>query len=538
MTTTITTTTATQTSSSRRGAVASSPRGDRSSTTTNAAVRTSVSSHGAVSSLPQNERSSTNTTATRTSASHRGAIASPSQRRRSTMTNAAAGTAISPRGAVSSLPQNQRSSTTTNTTATATATRTACLRRVAAASPPQVDPSSIANNAAARTSNPPRGAGVSLTAEEERPHIPIAATSVPTAASIPEERRSYLTITNVVAWSSTSRRGAVGSLQQQERSVITSPAARASTSTGSSALEGCARSKRSRETLGSSSSTREPGSSTAEEETWTSMTINTAAGTTTTSFRGAAVVKPTEECAPSKRLRETPGDAAPDEAGSTTPPQEKEEEAEEVEEEEEEYTAMTDPTALRSLAQFVPDTQFLFFATVCRGWRAAWGARPTLTSHVSPDSSLSQLRYSIANGLPKHGVDLCTSLARLGKLDLVRYSRTKGYRYHWNWRTTATLARVGDLKLLKMAVRNGCEWNETTTASAAWGGHVDVLRYLCVHVTYFLAMSRVRFTVIFPGFSCLLTMWKLTIFGRTPIHTDSAYVYIHEGLNSLTSHTR
>lgn len=156
--------------------------------------------------------------------------------------------------------------------------------------------------------------------------------------------------------------------------------------------------------------------------------------------------------------------------------------AQEEEEEVGELSAMTNPVVLRSLAQFVPATQFLFFAPVCQRWRAAWGERPALTSHVSPDSTLSQLRYSLECGLPRgHSVDLCTALARLGKLDLVRYSNARGYHYHWNSRTTETLARAGDLKLLKMVVRNGCEWSEKTTAAAARGGHVTLLRWALSH---------------------------------------------------------
>eukprot|EP00903_Cladosiphon_okamuranus_P018586 g17109.t1 len=370
-------------------------------------------------------------------------------------------------GAISTLTQNKRSS------AIAAATRTSSSRRGAAASPPHAGRSS-STNAAARIFAPSRREGGSLIAATELP-IPIAATpaSTPIAVSIPGERCCSVTITHRAVCGSTSPNGAVASLpMDEELDGKTSMATRAPTSTGSGPLGGCARSERSRETPGTSSSTREDGGSSPEEELRAPITINTAAGATTASPPRAVVVNPTEECAPSKRLRETPGDrASPDEAAAIPPPQEQEE-AEEAKEEG--SRAMAHPAALRSLAQFVPDTQYLFFATVCKGWRAAWGDRPTLTSHVSPDSSLSQLRYSIANGLPKRGVDLCTSLSRLGKLDLVRYSRTKGYCYNWNWRTTATLARAGDLKLLKMAVRNGCEWNQTTTAPAARRGHVGL----------------------------------------------------------------
>ena len=68
---------------------------------------------------------------------------------------------------------------------------------------------------------------------------------------------------------------------------------------------------------------------------------------------------------------------------------------------------MTNVDILRSLSLFVGDKQFLFFAPVSRGWRNAWGQRPTVTSCVSRDSSVSQLQYSFDCGLPRTRAGAC-----------------------------------------------------------------------------------------------------------------------------------
>lgn len=67
-----------------------------------------------------------------------------------------------------------------------------------------------------------------------------------------------------------------------------------------------------------------------------------------------------------------------------------------------------------SLVSFVPDKQFLFFAPVCRDWRAAWGQRSTLTNFVSSESTIAQVRYSLECGLPRDEYMMCEALARDG----------------------------------------------------------------------------------------------------------------------------
>ncbi|CAN0299280.1 unnamed protein product, partial [Scytosiphon promiscuus] len=79
------------------------------------------------------------------------------------------------------------------------------------------------------------------------------------------------------------------------------------------------------------------------------------------------------------------------------------------------------------MVRFVAHTDFLFFALVSRDWREAWGKRPTITSMIpTPDFSVSQLRYGFECGSPRGGTQVCTTAARLGRLDLLRCAREHG----------------------------------------------------------------------------------------------------------------
>ncbi|CAM9450385.1 unnamed protein product [Pylaiella littoralis] len=92
-----------------------------------------------------------------------------------------------------------------------------------------------------------------------------------------------------------------------------------------------------------------------------------------------------------------------------------------------ESSAMTNMDILASLLQFVPDKRFLFFASVSRSWRKAWGKRGTLTAHVSPDSSVAQLQFSFEIGLPRCRQKLCASIAGFDKLELLQCAREHGF---------------------------------------------------------------------------------------------------------------
>ncbi|CAM9904922.1 unnamed protein product, partial [Ectocarpus fasciculatus] len=185
-------------------------------------------------------------------------------------------------------------------------------------------------------------------------------------------------------------------------------------------------------------------------------------------------------------------------------------------------------TVLNHLMGFADHTQYLFFATVCRGWSRTWGERPAVTRAVSNGTSVSQLSYSFGCGLPRTK-GICETATRLGRLDLLQcavlndcpfgtmvcaeaalrghlgiiwWARTYGSEWDentcsaaasgrhlkilqycrehgcpWDSGTAASAARCGSLSVLKWAKENGCEWDEDTCTSAAFGGHLEILMW-------------------------------------------------------------
>ncbi|CAN0362526.1 unnamed protein product [Ectocarpus fasciculatus] len=131
---------------------------------------------------------------------------------------------------------------------------------------------------------------------------------------------------------------------------------------------------------------------------------------------------------------------------------------------------------LRNVVCFVAEKQFLFFAPVSRAWREAWGHRPAITSWVTEDSSVSQLRYSFERGLPRDRPELCAAIARLGNLELLRSARGSGCV--WNGLTFSEAARRGDLAFLQWLKSSGCTWDKFSAIAAAGGGHLHVLKWL------------------------------------------------------------
>ncbi|CAM9839713.1 unnamed protein product, partial [Scytosiphon promiscuus] len=122
-----------------------------------------------------------------------------------------------------------------------------------------------------------------------------------------------------------------------------------------------------------------------------------------------------------------------------------------------ESPAVKNPDLLGCLVDFVSDKQFLFFATVSRSWRAAWGQRPTLTSFVTPDTSAFQLQHSFRRGLPLDRPAICAALARLGKLGPLQCARENGCQ--WDEATCSGAAAAGHLPMLAWARDNGCPWD-------------------------------------------------------------------------------
>lgn len=135
-------------------------------------------------------------------------------------------------------------------------------------------------------------------------------------------------------------------------------------------------------------------------------------------------------------------------------------------------TASPDITSY--LAGFVDDKQFFFFASVSKQWRKAWGHRPTFT-RVTADTSVSQLILSFECGLGRTS-ELCRTVAKLGRLDLLRCARALGCPLNCP-KICAAAAFGGHLEVLKWLRASGCPWNEWTISQAARGGHMDVLRY-------------------------------------------------------------
>lgn len=136
---------------------------------------------------------------------------------------------------------------------------------------------------------------------------------------------------------------------------------------------------------------------------------------------------------------------------------------------------MTNLDILGTLVQFVPETQFMFFATVSRGWRSVWGQRRKVTSYVTEHSSPSLLRYSFENGLPQDEVGVCSAIARLGKLELLKYAREEGCP--WDEQTCLEAAKGGFVEVLKYAYESKCRTHPYACEFAAEGGHREVIEW-------------------------------------------------------------
>ncbi|CAM9721664.1 unnamed protein product [Ectocarpus sp. 12 AP-2014] len=136
---------------------------------------------------------------------------------------------------------------------------------------------------------------------------------------------------------------------------------------------------------------------------------------------------------------------------------------------------MTNMDIVRGLVRFMPDKQFLFFAPVSRSWRDAWGERATVTSWVTPHTTPFQLQYSFACGLARDGVDWCSTTARAGNLDLLRWATEQGYP--WTRSLSAAAAEGGNIAVLEWLKENGCVLTKATCAGAALGGHLGALKW-------------------------------------------------------------
>lgn len=169
-----------------------------------------------------------------------------------------------------------------------------------------------------------------------------------------------------------------------------------------------------------------------------------------------------------------------------------------------EHPALTNADILHSLLEFVDVNQYIFFAPVSTSWREAWGLhrRRTVSSYANTDTSLLQLRQSFRHdGLPRSS-KVCAALAGLGNIRLIKFALQEGCE--WTWQASHQASRAGHLhilqwaqkrrlpwnthvceggaegghlNLLKWARSNDCAWGSTTTCLAAREGHLDVLRW-------------------------------------------------------------
>lgn len=117
---------------------------------------------------------------------------------------------------------------------------------------------------------------------------------------------------------------------------------------------------------------------------------------------------------------------------------------------------LTNMDILRRIVDFVPPSQFLFFAPVSRSWREAWEKRPKPTSTFPTDSAMSQLAHSFQNSLPRHPY-VCSVIALIGHLDLSQQVKQKGCPCDQS--TCTGTAEGSHLAALKWASSNGCRWD-------------------------------------------------------------------------------
>ena len=139
------------------------------------------------------------------------------------------------------------------------------------------------------------------------------------------------------------------------------------------------------------------------------------------------------------------------------------------------------------LAEFVPPDQFLHFVSACKGWKACWGDRPSVTRAITSDTSIAQLRFSFDCGLTWSG-KFSTACAASGRLDLLAHARASGCGS--GEETCATAAAAGSLPILEFLRAKGCKWNDSAFLDAAEHGHLDVIKWLLLNGCPLRASNR------------------------------------------------
>ena len=118
---------------------------------------------------------------------------------------------------------------------------------------------------------------------------------------------------------------------------------------------------------------------------------------------------------------------------------------------------------------------YLFFGSVAKSWRDAWGSHPKLTHMDEVVESASRLEWASRAPNWVWDVTICRRSAAGGHLGALKYARSQGCP--WDEQTCTEAAASGNLSILRWAKHNGCPWNATTCAYAAKRGDLDVLRW-------------------------------------------------------------
>ena len=104
-------------------------------------------------------------------------------------------------------------------------------------------------------------------------------------------------------------------------------------------------------------------------------------------------------------------------------------------------------------------------------YRSQWEDPTVITRH------LRKLKRAHKEGRGEGLHDAsCSTAARVGRLDLLKYARKKGC--DWDEFTCRRAAEGGHLHVLKYAHENGCPWDRFACTKAAKAGHLEVLKYL------------------------------------------------------------
>jgi len=122
----------------------------------------------------------------------------------------------------------------------------------------------------------------------------------------------------------------------------------------------------------------------------------------------------------------------------------------------------------------------------CRKLRAAVAkrdGRAKLTTRIlTALTSLYKLKWAVSCRLPM-GADLCATLAYNGLLDMLQFAigmqplRSSRHSRQWDESTCAEAAKGGHLEVLQWARANGCPWDWRTCMYAAQNGHLEVLQW-------------------------------------------------------------